>query len=240
LNTAQSFSCLQKQYSVYAATLHSWSLSCSHPKVDLLIIDEAGQAPIYFEPFLRRMSERVIMLGDHKQLPPVLSAKVKNIKEDIFSVTPPDYMLKIQYRMNSDIQSWSSNRFYENQLRPDKSVAERDILHQVSNSTFIGNNRVNLHLHEAISNSEYANTLEAEAVAKRIKILEKNGVPLNDIGVITPYRMQAGAVNAKIQEEYNGDVSVMEKITVDTVERFQGQEREIIILSFGLFSIVPK
>jgi len=240
LNTVRVFSRLQEKYSVYATTIHSWSLSPSRPKVDLLIVDEASQVPIYFEPFLRRISERVIMLGDHKQLPPVLSVEVKNIKEDIFSTTPPDCMLKIQYRMNSDIQSWSSNRFYENQLRPDKSVAERDILHQVSNSTFIGNNRVNLHLHEAISNSEYANTLEAEAVAKRIKILEKNGVPLNDIGVITPYRMQAGAVNAKIQEEYNGDVSVMEKITVDTVERFQGQEREIIILSFGVDDERPK
>ena len=240
LNTIDSFYWLQKKYSVYATTIHSWSLSSSPPKVDLLIIDEAGQVPIYFEPFLRRISERIIMLGDHKQLPPVLSAEVKDIKEDIFSIAPEDYMLKIQYRMNSDIQSWSSNRFYKNQLRPDKSVAERDILHQVSNNILIGDSRVNLCLHETISNSEYANTLEAEAVAKRIKILETNGVPLNDIGVITPYRMQAGAVNAKIQEEYNGDVSVMEKIAVDTVERFQGQEREVILLSFGVDDERPK
>lgn len=240
LNTVESFLWLQEKYSVYATTIHSWSLSSSYPTVDLLIIDEAGQVPIYFEPFLRRVSERVIMFGDHKQLPPVLSTEVKNIKEDIFSTVPEDYMLKIQYRMNSDIQSWSSNRFYKNQLRPDKSVAERDILHQVSNNTLIGNNRINLCIHEAVSNNKYANVLEAEAVAKQIKILENNGVPLNDIGVITPYRMQAGAVNAKIQEEYNRDVSIMEKIAVDTVERFQGQEREVILLSFGVDDERPK
>ena len=241
LNNVERFSLLQKKYSVYATTIHSWALSSSsRPKVDLLIVDEAGQVPIYFEPFLRGIGDRVIMLGDHKQLPPVLSVEVKDIKEDIFSMVKEDYMLEIQYRMNSDIQSWSSDRFYKNQLRPDKSVAERDILYPVSNNTLIGNSRVNLFLHEAINNSEYANVSEAEAVAKRIKILENNGVPLNEIGVITPYRMQAGVVNAKIQEEYNGDVSVMEKVVVDTVERFQGQEREIILLSFGANDEKPK
>ena len=182
------------------------------------------------------------MLGDHKQLPPVLSDRSKRYKKGYFlSSFHQDYMLEIQYRMNSDIQSWSSNRFYKNQLKPDKSVAERDILsNQVSNNTLIGNSRVNLYLHEAVNNSAYANTSEAEAVAKLIKILENKGVPLNEIGVITPYRMQAGAVNAKIQEEYNGDVSVMEKIIVDTVERFQGQEREVILLSFGADEERPK
>ena len=241
LNTVESFYWLQESYSVYATTIHSWSLSSSCPEVDLLIVDEAGQVPIYFEPFLRRIGERVIMLGDHKQLPPVLSVEVKGIREDIFSVARPDYMLEIQYRMNSDIQSWSSNRFYDNKLIPDDSVAERDILsNQISNNKWISDSRVNLYLHETVSNSEYANAFEAEAVAKQIKILENNGVPLNDIGVITPYRMQAGAVNAKIQEEYNGDVSVMKKIAVDTVERFQGQEREIILLSFGADDERPK
>ena len=234
MNTISSFYWLQEKYSVYANTMHSWALSSSCPKVDLLIIDEAGQVPIYFKPFLRRIGDRVIMLGDHKQLPPVLSVEVKDIKPDIFSEVEPDDMLEIQYRMNSDIQSWSSNRFYKNRLKPDESVAERDILSsQTSNNTLIGNSRVNLYLHSAASNSEYANASEAAAVAKQIKILENKGVPLNDIGVITPYRIQAGAVNAKIQEEYSGDVSVMEKVVVDTVERFQGQEREVILLSFG-------
>ena len=237
LNTVDSFYWLKEKYSVYAATMHSWSLSLKRPKVDLLIVDEAGQVPIYFEPFLRTIGERVIMLGDHKQLPPVLSVEMKNIKEDIFSVAQPDYMLKIQYRMNSDIQSWSSNRFYNNQLRPDKSVAERDIL---QNNILMDNKRVNLYIHEATSNSEYANVPEAGAVAKQIKQLEKSGVSLNDIGVITPYRMQAGAINAKIQEEYDGDISIMEKLSVDTVERFQGQEREIILLSFGASDEKPK
>ena len=84
LNTVESFFWLQEKYSVYATTIHSWSLSSSSPKVDLLIVDEAGQVPIYFDPFLRRIADRVIMLGDHKQLPPVLLVEVKNIERGYF------------------------------------------------------------------------------------------------------------------------------------------------------------
>ena len=103
-------------------------------------------------------------------------------------------MLNTQYRMNSDIQSWSSSRFYNNELKPDESVAERDIL---SEKTGVSSSRVNLQLHENKSARDYSNEKEAEEVAKKIKKLESAGVPLKQIGVITPYRMQAGAINSK-------------------------------------------
>ena len=241
MNIQDSFGMLQNQYLVYAATLHSWALSSSRPNVDLLIIDEAGQAPIYFEPFLKEIGDRIIMLGDQKQLPPVLSAEIGGLpSEDVFSLdlsnTP---MLETQYRMNSDIQSWSSKMFYDNRLKPHESVAERDIVqNQVSNGTLINNSRVTLHTHSNTGN-KYANAKEASQVADLIEELNgQGGVPLSEIGVVTPYRMQAGAVCAQIQSKYG--VRVMKEVVVDTVERLQGQEREVIILSLGVDEELPK
>ena len=239
INTVKDFYSLrgsENKYSIYAATLHSWSLSYKTPHVDLLIVDEAAQAPIYFEPFLRKIGNRIVMLGDQKQLPPVLSVDIKDLPtKDIFSMplkdAPP--MLKIQYRMNSDIQSWSSAKFYGNQLKPHESVAERDIVSNYSpNNALISNSRVTMHTHSGKS-SKYANEKEASQVADLIyELHEKADVSLNEIGVVTPYRMQAGAICAKMQSKYG--VRDMGKVLVDTVERFQGQEKEVIILSFGV------
>ena len=235
MNIQKSFGSFENQYLVYAATLHSWALSPSRPNVDLLIIDEASQAPIYFEPFLKEIGDRIIMLGDQKQLPPVLSVEIKGLpSEDVFSLDLSDTpMLEIQYRMNSDIQSWSSKRFYDSRLKPHESVAERDIVpNQISSSTLINNSRVNLHTHNSAGN-KYANVKEASQVADLIEELNsKGGIPLNEIGVVAPHRMQAGAVCAQMQSKYG--VSAMREVVVDTVERLQGQEREVIILSFGV------
>ena len=239
INTVERFSLLglENKYSIYAATLHLWSLSFIKTRPDLLIVDEAGQAPIYFEPFLRKIGDRVIMLGDQKQLPPVLSVDIKDLPtKDVFSRSLKDVpMLELQYRMNSDIQSWSSAKFYNNRLKPHESVAERDIVSNHSlNNDLIGNSRVTLHTHSGKS-SGYANEKEASQVTDLIyELHEKADIPLNKIGVVTPYRMQAGAVCAQIQSKYG--VRDMGKVLVDTVERFQGQEKEIIILSFGMDS----
>ena len=77
-------SILEKKYAIYASTMHSLVMSNSPPKVDLLIVDEAGQVPIYFAPFLKKIGERVIMLGDHKQLPPVFFRRNKRCKKGYF------------------------------------------------------------------------------------------------------------------------------------------------------------
>lgn len=246
-NTCKSFNSLDRSYLVYGATLHAWVFSPKKPKVDLLIIDEAGQVPITFESFLNEIGDRLVLFGDHKQLPPVFSTEVKGlVHQDIFSSALSKekcFMLLTQYRMNADIQSWSSSQFYNNKLVPDKTVVDRDILNN-SDNVIIGDSRVSLNVHNGPSNM-YANSNESNKVVQLVYELYKNGVPLDEIAIITPYRMQASMVWGGLQSKFGLEpvnkiyadnrrlISITNSITVDTVERLQGQEKEVVILSLG-------
>ncbi|CAN5494410.1 hypothetical protein BH10BDE1_BH10BDE1_23490 [soil metagenome] len=226
----------ERHYQLYAATMHSWLLSGSTPEIDVLIIDEASQVPIYFFPYLAKLSGRTIMFGDHRQLPPVMQISSDFPADDIFSyaISSGKFpMLETQYRMNENIQDWSSKRFYHGRLQPHESVRGRDILtgRSFSNSMLSGG-RVNLVSHQGRSTFN-ANPTEAGLVAEIVAGLKaQGGLDLSEIGVVSPHRAHAGAICAKLQERLG--LEDARKITVDTVERFQGQEREAMVFSFGV------
>lgn len=222
---------------LYAATLHTWCLSQNTPEIDVLIIDEASQVPIYFHPFFEAISPRVIMFGDHKQLPPVIQITKHNLPaEDVFSyeIEQGQYpMLEIQYRMNEGIQEWSSNRFYYGRLQPHETVRNRDLLRDKAGlSKLFGNREVNLLSHQGTSINN-SNKIEASKVADLVyDLINKGDIALDEIGIVTPHRTQAGAVAASLQEKLG--LADMQNVLVDTVERFQGQEKETMIFSMGV------
>ncbi len=239
----RSLSDCEENEQLYAATMHSWVLSNRLPEIDLLVIDEASQVPIYFYPFLEKICARVIMFGDHKQLPPVIQVLDHALpNEDIFSYTIErgKYpMLEMQYRMNENIQDWSSNRFYGGKLQPDESVRYRDVLAgKAYDDVLLKNGTVKLITHNGGSTSK-ANLLEASKVADLVANLRnQGGLALNEIGIVSPYRAHAGAICAKLQEKLGLEDS--QNILVDTVERFQGQEREAILFSLGVESEIAR
>ena len=213
------------------STLHKLAFNKAAPKVDLLVIDEAGQVPIYFWPFIQRLAKRVVLVGDQFQLPPVLASKHAELPFDnVFSSVIKDEtpMLEIQYRMRREIQAWSSEKFYRGRLTPHASVADRDYF-QGSFALFpdgiVEPKRFNS------STSGRSSKNEADFISDRIEKLLKDDVNLSNVGVICPYRVQAGVVNSTLQHRLGVDEA--SKVLVDTVERFQGQEKEAIFLSFG-------
>lgn len=224
-------------YSLYAATLHSWCLSKKTPDIDVLIIDEASQVPLYFQSFLESISARLIMFGDHKQLPPVIQVTDHQLPaEDIFSyeIANNQYpMLETQYRMNEVVQGWSSNRFYDGKLQPHESNRNRDVLKGAQYEyELFGLREVNILKHKGVSKNN-SNTFEASKVAELVSNIHlKGGVPLDEIGIVTPHRVQAGCINASLQDKFGLEDSL--NILVDTVERFQGQEKEAMVFSMGV------
>ena len=207
---------------------------CIRDRVDLLIVDEAAQVPVYFLGPLQYQGKRIICLGDHKQLPPVLKGNHKKTiaTTEIFSCftdsgTP---MLDTQYRMNAKIQEWPSERFYDGELRADKSVAARDILSGTSKN--LGDTPLQLLTHKGGS-SKHADAKEASRVADTVEQLlaDAGHLPPEEIGIISPHRMHNGAIIRSLQAKFG--VETASRIQVDTVERYQGQEREVILFSFG-------
>lgn len=216
---------------IIGSTLHKLAYNKSAPKVDLLVIDEAGQVPIYFWPFIQRLANRVILVGDQYQLPPVLTAKHAELPFDnVFSllINKETPMLETQYRMRREIQAWSSEKFYKGRLTPHSSVAERDFFDH--NPTFITDGYVVQKQFDSASGGR-ASIYEANFIADKIERLHKNHTDLKSVGVICPYRAQAGTVNAILQNQLGTEKA--SKVLVDTVERFQGQEKEAIFLSLG-------
>ncbi|MEK2687915.1 DEAD/DEAH box helicase [Bdellovibrio sp. GT3] len=219
------------------STLHKLAFNKSVPKFDLLIVDEAGQVPIYFWPYIERIANRVVLVGDQHQLSPVLVAEHNDLPcDDVFSfiVGSDSPMLEIQYRMRSEIQAWSSEKFYRGKLTPSSSNADRDFFQGnpalytdgfVVPKRFDGDGRGN------------SSIKEANYISDKVERLIKNGVDLSKVGVICPYRAQAGLVNSTLQTRFG--VELASQVLIDTVERFQGQEREAIFLSFGSTSRNP-
>lgn len=226
-----SFKMEESDPKLVGSTLHKLALGNNSLKFDLLVIDEAGQVPLFFWPFIQRMANRLVLVGDQFQMPPVLSSRQETLPFDnVFSLCISDEtpMLEIQYRMRREIQAWSSEKFYKGKLIPHVSVANRDYFSH--SPAFLTDGFVVPKQFVSDSSGKYSKK-EADFIADKIDKLIKGKENINNVGVICPYRAQAGVVNAALQNRFGVDVA--SKILVDTVERFQGQEKEAIFLSFG-------
>lgn len=230
--TMNHFKKVDIETQLFGTTLHKLAFNFkSAPQFDLLIIDEAGQVPIYFWPFIERIAKRVILVGDQFQLPPVFSAEHTQLPFDnVFSFVINDEtpMLETQYRMRKEIQEWSSEKFYKGLLKPDSSVEAKDFF--IHHPAFYIDKIVSPQKFDSISNGK-SSQKEADFIANKIERLLKSGTGLQNIGIICPYRAQAGIVNATLQNRFG--VAVAGSVLIDTVERFQGQEKDVIFLSLG-------
>lgn len=226
---------------------------------DLAVIDEATQLlePHLLGIFCARNStganavERFVLIGDHRQLPavvlqskeesrvsePVLNAAgLTDLSDSLFERLYRKYsgeglctMLTRQGRMHPAIAAFPSMYFYDNCL---ETVG---LPHQTEEWT----NRSRLHFYSVKSAenefSDRANLNEALKVTEicRELYLECSGAGAvfspDDIGIITPYRNQIALIRKKLQET---GIEEFASVTVDTVERFQGSQRDTIIYSF--------
>ena len=229
-------------------------------KFGTVFIDEAAQAleAACWIP-IRRCS-RVILAGDHCQLPPTVKSIAalkaglgKTLMERIVENKPEVVtLLRMQYRMNEEIMRFSSDWFYGNQVESAPEVKYRSILDLdfpmtwVDTSVFMETeeddketegDRGSLFREQFVGESfGRINKAEAELTLMALEqYFEKIGKTrvLNerlDVGVISPYRAQVQYLRSLIKKkEYFKPFRQL--ITVNTVDGFQGQERDIILIS---------
>lgn len=198
---------------------------------DVAIIDEASQASIPATLIPVQAASKVVLAGDHKQLPPYASDELDENEMEIslFEHFIERYgeqvatLLKRQYRMHEQIAAFSSREFYNGALETADQNREWTIgEHPPVEAIHVEGSEARA------SGHSYRNESEAELVAEHVESLLEEGVDSGDIGVITAYRGQIGTIRSQLGgiEGHGGGVKV------DTVDSFQGGEREAIIVSF--------
>ncbi len=213
-------------------------------KFGTLFIDEAAQAleAACWIP-IRRCS-RVILAGDHCQLPPTVKSIAalkaglgKTLMERIVENKPEVVtLLRMQYRMNEEIMRFSSDWFYGNQVESAPEVKYRSILDLDVPMEWVDTSE--LDVKEQFVGESFGRINKAEAELTLLTLqqyFERIGKTrvLNerlDVGVISPYRAQVQYLRSQLKKkEYFKPFRHL--ITVNTVDGFQGQERDIIVIS---------
>ena len=200
---------------------------------DLVIVDEATQAdqPATFIPLLR--GDHLVLAGDHKQLPPFCSDETA--REEDMHISLFEHLLNIydeqlatrldrQYRMNQNIAEFSSNEFYDGSLRHGEGNRNWQI---ADLKPCVGHHIVSHEQTRDESKSKY-NPGEAELVAQQVRLLQIHDITPAEIGIITAYAAQINEIASALKRE---DIDQPEEIKIDTIDSFQGSEREAIIVS---------
>eukprot|EP01125_Pyxidicula_operculata_P017334 TRINITY_DN606_c1_g2_i1.p1 TRINITY_DN606_c1_g2~~TRINITY_DN606_c1_g2_i1.p1 ORF type:complete len:942 (-),score=217.78 TRINITY_DN606_c1_g2_i1:198-3023(-) len=211
-------------------------------KFDIVIVDEAGQGlePVCWIPMLK--GKRFVLAGDHLQLPPTIhsdNAAKKGLSTTLFEriikskIGPKvSKLLSVQYRMNEKIMEWSSRYLYDSKLKAHECVAHH-LLSDLEGVKTTDNTKVPLILIDTLrcfldeqqdSEGSKYNEGEANIVKKYITDLVSSGVEERHISVITPYFAQVRFIRNLIRKDYP-------MVEVNTVDGFQGREKEVIIIS---------
>lgn len=209
---------------------------------DYAVVDEASQMSIPMAVAVMSKCRRIIFVGDHQQLSPIIPADTGNdmFACSIFRFLADRYpealtLLDVSYRLNAQLLEVPNRLFYHGRLHSEVPVAKpfaQFHCYGSHASLLAGEESALLFLHDefdGIGHSPY----EAGVVADLVADLLGNGVPLSQIGILTPYRAQVRMVRKSVYERGILDERKVEELFVDTVDRMQGQERDYIIYTLA-------
>lgn len=208
-----------------------------------VLIDESTQSaePECIIPLVLGCKQ-VVLVGDHKQLGPVIMNKQaakggldRSLFERLMKLQNHPIVLNIQYRMHPCLSEFPSNMFYdgslqngvthENRLRRDVDfpwpVAEMPMLFWSN----LGSEEI------STSGTSYLNRTEASNVEKIITRFSKANVKASEIGVITPYEGQRSYIVSTMQNSGTSKKEYYKDVEVASVDAFQGREKDFIVLS---------
>eukprot|EP01054_Gregarina_sp_Poly1_P001611 Gregarina_sp_Poly_1__1610@NODE_1408_length_4208_cov_111_912340_g938_i0_p1_GENE_NODE_1408_length_4208_cov_111_912340_g938_i0NODE_1408_length_4208_cov_111_912340_g938_i0_p1_ORF_typecomplete_len1039_score151_62AAA_12/PF13087_6/1_3e52AAA_11/PF13086_6/1_5e51AAA_11/PF13086_6/2_2e03AAA_30/PF13604_6/5_9e24Viral_helicase1/PF01443_18/3_1e14AAA_19/PF13245_6/3e14AAA_19/PF13245_6/1_6e03ResIII/PF04851_15/1_6e08PIF1/PF05970_14/1_4e05PIF1/PF05970_14/70zfAN1/PF01428_16/4_3e06UvrDhelicase/PF00580_21/8e06PhoH/PF02 len=226
----------------------------AHSLFDFVIIDEAGQATEIdsWIPLLK--GKRLILAGDPQQLSATIKSKVglrenlgQSLLDKVMAMHGPavSHLLTLQYRMHQRIMQWSSDRFYDSLLKAadnckDRSFSNMPAIHWIDT----GDSAEECMLEDARENEEIvkvtsadgeqrtldtskSNIAEALVCLRFLESLDASILEMSSLGVITPYKDQVVTLRM-LFEDFGSD---SDRLKISTVDGFQGQERDIIVIS---------
>ena len=208
-----------------------------------VVIDEAGQAlePACWIPILK--AERVVLAGDHCQLPPTIKSEeaargglsTTLLEKNVTLHPEAVVLLEEQYRMHATIMGYSSGVFYADRLKAHPSVAAHLLFEGDGPLAFV--DTAGCGFDEKPEGSGLTNPEEAAFLIKHATRLvselsgrfEKDATEFPTIAIISPYRnqvhlLQELLLHSAVLRRY------AHKITVNTIDSFQGQERDVVYI----------
>jgi ATP-dependent RNA/DNA helicase IGHMBP2 len=209
-------------------------------KFDWVVLDEACQTtePASWIPLMR--GKRILLAGDHCQLPPTVVSKdagQEGLARSMMERLVETYgaaitrQLDVQYRMHEGIMRFSSAQFYADTLIADELVCGHLLSHLsgVKSSpwtdepmTFIDTAGADCNEESELDGSSRCNPAEGRLVISKVQQLQEAGVAAGDIAVISPYAAQVRWLRERAPDA---------AIEIDTVDGFQGREKEAIVIS---------
>lgn len=220
-----------EEYPIVLSTLFSLKNICNNGFVfDYLIVDEASQADLLTSFIAMSCAKNIIVVGDLKQLPNVITNDVKDYSENLLKKYPkiseeywfhsnsllssitslypeaPSVLLKEHYRCHPKIIGYCNKQFYNDELLPmTQDSQDSDVLKVIKT---VKGNHARGHINE-----------------RQIEVIKHEVLPFLEkdysIGVISPYRDQVTALQNVLDQT----------VEVDTIHKFQGREKDIIIFS---------
>lgn len=201
-----------------------------------IIIDECAMAtePEAFIPLVAHKPEQIVLLGDHKQLQPVVHCEVAErlgMSRSLFERYMENaLMLDTQYRMQEDICAFPSNEFYGGRLQTGIPAKSKLFLTETKQTCIVfghveGKEKSLVVRTEQGNENSKANMEEAEEVVRVAILLTEAGIKTKDIAILTPYNAQVAKISESLHNNHIRD------ITVNTIMRSQGSEWRYVIMS---------
>lgn len=233
---------VNKAQVITATLVGSNNYTIRNLKFQTVIIDEAGQAlePACWIPILK--AQKLVLAGDHCQLPPTIKSNeaakqglATTLLEKLVALHPESVvLLEEQYRMNEHIMGFSSKVFYENRLKANAAVAKHLLFDTDTPIAFV--DTAGCSFDEKLEGTSTTNPEEAVFLFKHLHLLvselkkhyEKDNFP--SIAIISPYKQQINLLQEQLV--HSPDLQdYLSKISVNTIDSFQGQERDIVYIS---------
>jgi Superfamily I DNA and RNA helicases and helicase subunits len=225
----ENYSDVESTPDIVAAT--NSSAARLHRTFDLVVLDEATQATCTASCIPLSHADRVVLAGDHKQLPPFSSTEEPpdssyglSLFEHLYATggvyEGVGVQLKTQYRMHRDIAYFPNREFYDRSLRNGRRVdalSDRPPIEAYNVGGSV----------DVVDHSR-ANPTEAKLIVYLVtQLLADTDIGPADIGIITPYAAQVRTITQSLEDA----VSNASAIAVDTIDAYQGSEKPVIVLS---------
>ncbi|NXX44100.1 ZGRF1 protein, partial [Tricholaema leucomelas] len=227
-----------QQVKVVGVTCAACPFPCLNTlRFPVVMLDECSQMtePASLLPIARFQCEKLVLVGDPKQLPPTIqgseSVHEKGLEQTLFDrlclMGHKPVLLRTQYRCHPAISAIANELFYEGELMDGVSEKERSpLLHWLPTLCFYSVNGVE----QMERDNSFYNMAEVHFTVKLIQSLIASGIQGSAVGVITLYKSQMCKVQTVLREVHS-EAFEMKLVQVSTVDAFQGAEKEVIILS---------